>query len=262
MASKFKQLEKIAQDFRSSKQIFTDGQWKLKLFYDGLVYDSKERLEENWETKLSKLREWLKMMPDSITAHVALSSCMIKYAFHGRGYGYAHTVSEDRRKLFRERLKEATKIFNNGGKLQQKCPEWWSVAQGLALARGLNRLAYDSLFNQAIQFEPLYTHYYFKKAIYLLPRWYGKKGEWEQFAYAAGDAIGGEHGNILYARIILFMDTVGPYDAVTWESPQISWSRVKKGFEALRSSNLNDYPGKPEHKSRFKNNRDSNDNRI
>jgi hypothetical protein len=63
-------------------------------------------------------------------------------------------------------------------------------------------------------------------ANHLLPKWSGEPGDTEKFAQEVTNRIGGEQGDILYFRIA---DTVicGCKD-----DPQLSWERIKKGFEA------------------------------
>ena len=55
----------------------------------------------------------------------------------------------------------------------------------VALGQGWRRNEYDALYKKAVEGEATYYEFYFRKAYYLLPRWYGKPGEWERFAEEA-----------------------------------------------------------------------------
>jgi len=75
--------------------------------------------------------------------------------------------------------------------------------------------------------------YYFRMAIMLMPRWYGEEGELERFCQDAADHIGGINGDILYARILWFLDRNFDLDNLGKRNPSIDWKRVKRGIEAL-----------------------------
>jgi hypothetical protein len=105
----------------------------------------------------------------------------------------------------------------------------------------MNKLDFDGLFEAAIAAEPSYTTFYFRKAWYLLPWWNGQEGDWEHFALASADKVGGKEGDILYARIILFMDRRVPNHVVD-NNPRIAWDRVQSGIKALNEVKDNNGP--------------------
>jgi hypothetical protein len=100
------------------------------------------------------------------------------------------------------------------------------------LGQGWPRQEYEKLFGAATEYEPAYASYYFRKIIFLLPRWYGKEGEWEKFAEEASNRAGGEAGDILYARIGWFVHDLGFYRDIFRET-QINGNRVKRGYELM-----------------------------
>ena len=65
-----------------------------------------------------------------------------------------------------------------------------------------------------------------------MPRWYGKPGEWEQFAADSANKLGGDEGEVLYARIIWFLHDKKVFHNIFAEST-VKWERVKRSFEAL-----------------------------
>lgn len=93
--SKFKQLDCLANRFRSSKERFPGGAWKLHVLYQGLdnpVQYPQYPTEKDWNVLLRRLKQWVAVRPRSLTARVALASAYVDYAWHARGNGYVDTV--------------------------------------------------------------------------------------------------------------------------------------------------------------------------
>ncbi|SPF44819.1 exported hypothetical protein [Syntrophobacter sp. SbD1] len=236
--SRYDEIESSANRYRNSKEIYVDGIWALAELYDGLSYHLKMPNENLFQERLNLLKNWVAAKPDSITARVALADCMIGYAFHGRGYGMASTISEEQWHTFHTRLKEAESILMQAKSLKQKCPGWWAAYLRIASVDSYDRSKYEQLFNDAIAFEPKYYTFYYYRAWDLLPQWHSDKGEWEQFAKSAADRCAGDEGDMLYAGIILYMDTRGPCENKKNKNPNISWDRVTRGINLLKAKSI------------------------
>lgn len=235
--SRFDELDKIADNYRTTKAEFIDGEWKLSIFYEGMSYYLRQAPEENWLKRLEKLNEWVKIKPDSITARVALAECIIGYAFYGRTAVYAKDVNEEQWRLFYERLDEAKAVLDQAKKLPNKCPGLWAAYQRIESGNEWDITKYYKFLNSAIAFEPRYSTFYFRTTTLLLPWWHGEAGEWEKFAVSIADGIGGDEGDILYARIIWYMARRTPKNVVDGNS-NVSWKRVNKGVQLLKKFNI------------------------
>jgi hypothetical protein len=231
--AEYDELERIADKYRDTRDLFPDGRWKLPAIYEAVTEVTKKAPEESWQARLEMLERWIKRKPESITAHVALAQYFLKYAFNGRGYSYAPQVTDEGWQLFRERLKVTARFLEKAKKLKNSCPHWWSVSISHAKAAGADRSTFDELLQNAMTRAPLYFENYYRAATNLLPRWNGEKGEWEKFADTAADAVGGPVGDFLYARIIIFMNGIPPNNKIMEESHDIIWPRVKRGLEAI-----------------------------
>jgi len=238
LESQFDALESAAASFRTSKSQFIDGEWRLNVLYDGLSYYLRTAPESNWAMRLAKLKEWVKVKPESITARVALAECLIGYAFHGRGGNYAKDVKDEQWQIYNNRISEAADVLKEAKNLKQTCPGWWAAYQRLALSIDMDRADYDQFVDSAIALEPNYNMYYFRKAWYLLPWWNGQEGDWEQYAKSSADSVGGDEGDILYARIVWFMDRRAPNNKVD-NSAKVSWERVNRGIELIKQKKGN-----------------------
>ncbi|MDB6173998.1 MAG: hypothetical protein JWL59_3309 [Chthoniobacteraceae bacterium] len=225
----FDGLEKMVARLRTDKRRSVTGNWLLPSFYAELaVPRMRGPTAQEWAAHLAQLEEWQKKQPDSATPRVALGHAWIKYAWAARGTGYVNTVTDEGWKLMAERLLKARAAVESARELPNKDADWFSAMQGVALGADWTREEYEQLFEEAIRFEPGYTPFYTSKAYYLLPRWHGQPGEWEQFASEASERAKQPE---LYARILL---ANVPYFAEDpFGSGGLSWPKLSAGFEAI-----------------------------
>jgi hypothetical protein len=233
LAARYDSLEAIAESLRNRNARWPDGGWKLRTFYNhGFDISLRNATEADWQTHIRKLREWNAASPNSITAPVALAYALRNYAWKARGDAVANEVSEEGWRQMRQRLAEARAVLVQARKLPRVCPGWWMTAQGVALGEGWDRRIYEQLFQEAVRTEPSFENYYERKAIYLLPRWHGKVGEWEAFADTVANQLPAPLGDQMYARMVWYTHRyLG--DENVFEVSQISWDRTRQGLEEL-----------------------------
>jgi hypothetical protein len=233
---KFEELDCLADHARSGKERLPGGVWKTQLLYQGLrepVSDPKHPTQEDWTSHLQRLHKWVKARPESITARVSLALAYLDYASDARGSGYADTVSESGWKLFAERTAEAKRILDEASKLPAKCPGWYVAMQMVSINQGWPVTEARALFEQAYKFEPEYYIYARDLAMLLLPKWGGEAGDTEKFVEETANRLGGDKGDILYFQVAAADYVICGCD----NDPQLSWDRIKQGFEASEKRN-------------------------
>ena len=234
VARKFTELDTLAAKLRASKVQSACGIWRLRSFYDGFSLLPDHVPESGWTDRIALMQAWIAQRPGSITPRVALANVWCEWAWHARGGGYADSVSTGGERLFAERLAAAGKVLDDARNLGEKCPVWWEVYQRVALGLGWGRARVETLFEDAVRFEPLYTGFYTSRNNYLLPRWYGKPGEGAAFAQAAADRLGGEEGDVVYARLAWRLHSMGMLpNGFVVQAAGASWPRVRNGMEAI-----------------------------
>jgi hypothetical protein len=175
---------------------------------------------------------WLKKYPDSITVRVASAEAWAKYAWAARGSGYANTVTEENLKLWHERIAKAYEFVKNAPDNPSKdCIHRYKVLLLIGRAQGWDRKRYETLFQEAVSFEPSYYAYYSEKVRYLLPRWYGEKGDWQKFADEAVKLTPKSEGMGIYTKILLAVWQQNEF--TEFREPDISWKKMKQGFRDL-----------------------------
>jgi hypothetical protein len=228
-ASKFDELEALANQLRAARSRFANGSWKIVQFYASLAcrWDEPESM---WQLHEQIHEKWDATKPCSTTAYVAHAEFLTDYAWHARGSGFAKTVTKEGWRLFGERLTKASELLDRSADFQPKCPMWWLARMTVAKGQGWSREHFEKLFQEAISFEPQFWGYDVAKGEYLLPRWHGQPGEWE---YALTLDIERPNGLGLetYARVV--NDLAGFYKNVFHES-HASWPQTHDGFELMR----------------------------
>lgn len=225
-------LEKMAAEYRSSKEQFADGTPKISLVYAALE-PAETNPEPVWQRCQIQMQEWIHAKPESPTPRIALARVLTSYAWKARGGGWAYQVKQQDWQTFYARLRGAQKYLQQAAKLNEWCPVYWSTMQRIALCLQVSRKQYDAIFDHATREFPEYEAYYNYRALYLLPGWLGAPGEWESDLAKSSDKIGGEAGDMLYARVVWYMHSYGSTTNLFKETPRISWPRVQRGFDAI-----------------------------
>lgn len=225
---KFDLLEAKAKEFRDSKELFPDGTWKLTRFYEaiGKRFHSGDA---GYLADLATYESWEAAHPDSTTRRVALVDFLTAYAWHARGNGYAHTVTDEGRRLMGERLGHAWKISQTLRQAEEKDPYGYEMAVIAAMGLGLEASEFESILAESRSHFPTYYPVEVRRAYSLLPRWYGKEGDWEAFAMAVSKLEGGL-GDEAYVRILM---NLKKYYANIFRDSDADWAKAKRGLEVL-----------------------------
>ncbi len=230
-AMKYDDLEKLATKYRSSGECFSDGEWKLADFYDGIAFVVGR--ETDWKIQQQEIQVWINARPHSLTARIAMASFLKNYAWNARGGDFADKVTQENWRLFSERLHQAYNVLSDAKNLEHDDPVYWSIVLGIALGLEMPRPTYDALFKRAIFCQPLYEPFYKARANFLLPRWYGTNGEWEKDLAHSADSIGGDNGDMLYAQVVWDMHCSTYFPNIFEANPELSWARVDRGFAVI-----------------------------
>src|SRR5579871_5629670 len=84
---KYQQLDCLADSFRSNKEIFPGGMWKVHTIYLAIEKPMLHPTEKDWKQHIARIERWTAERPDSVTARVALAEANIDYGWAARGQG-------------------------------------------------------------------------------------------------------------------------------------------------------------------------------
>ncbi|MDR3612026.1 MAG: DUF4034 domain-containing protein [Candidatus Obscuribacterales bacterium] len=227
---KYADLERIYDDFVSSKSQRPNGEWNASFFLTGVCLE-EDPADDRWEPHIARLNDWIKSKPNSYLAKLLLARTMVDYAWHARGSGYANTISDEGGKLFGTRLENALKTLMS---ISVRTPNWYSIRQTIALGQGMDRAEYDKVVEEGRRKFPDFALIVTNKVYFLLPRWYGQEGDAERYLDSECSKLDKVHGDILYAQAAMKIETS---IANAMNNCAFSWPRTKDGMLALIQKN-------------------------
>jgi hypothetical protein len=227
---KFDEIDRLADQYRRSKERWPGGNWKLRTLYEAL--DAPHQTDKDSADHLEHLREWMTARPESITARVALATSLHRWAWVARGNSTADKVTAEGWQLFELRIKEAQAVLESARDIKVMCPQWYSEEMTVGLAQGWNAQQMQELFARAVQFEPEWQFYYKERANYLLPKWYGGTNDATSFAKDAADRLRGDLGDRMYFEMatVIIKRGNGNLDRFV---KAMDWQRIQRGYQQL-----------------------------
>lgn len=228
----FSWIDQEARKVRSGKDRLPGGYWKLRALYAAIEEPAGDQPNDgDWEELIKGLVRWSEAQPKSVTAKVALASAWKGYAWLARGGGMSDTVSEAGWKTFEKRLATSAGILSEAAALDERCPHWYVTTIWVGVGQNWDRGALEKIFDAGVKLEPTYYYLYQAKASYLLPRWGGTEGDWEQFAEASALALGGDQGDIIFFTIYSQMLTM--HGMSLMNTHQMAVPKLIAGFRSI-----------------------------
>jgi hypothetical protein len=230
----FQDLDVFTAELRKSRATLPGGEWQLYRVY-GLMAEPSAGWyapDADWQAELYILEEWTRTFPESITARVAYANTYINWGWSARGSGWSHDVKNEEWDRFLDRARKGERALMDAKLLSARCPHWYYLMQRVALTFSWDREEYDRLFDEAVAFEPLYNSFYSAKANYLLPRWYGRQGELEDFLTETPKGIGGREATAIFYHAFT---AVEPYLDQPETTVRRFWPRIKQGYQSVEA---------------------------
>jgi hypothetical protein len=240
----FGAIERLANKARENKERLVGGYWKIDSIYEGLTgmyseYPEQEITDQMWKDRIELLSNWKKESPNSITAGVALALSYIEYGWFARGFGYIDAVSDEDLRLLNERLSMAERELIEAKSLNIRCPRLYREELFLGMAKGMSQTEFNEIYEEATKFEPNYLQFYLVKSEYIMPRWSGKQGDWENYIDSLPDELAKLETD--ETDIIFFVVVAGKLaDSSVNLSAIKSRDRIYKGFDDLEKKYKSD----------------------
>jgi hypothetical protein len=235
-------LEERAREALANKEQFSNGRWKLSIFYESFG-PADHTSESAWLARLQQLNGWILARPNSGPAHIALAEFYTDYAWRARGAGWARTVTQQGGELFRLRLNLASQVLERGRNFAARDPGYWNAYQTIAMGLSWPRFRQDEILRNGLSVAPYYVPLYTSYAYTITPRWGGQPGQIKILADRAVQVPGGP-GEEAYAWIAFQMDQISEDPA---RLVGLDWPKVESACLKL----LEKYPNEPSIISRF-----------
>ena len=186
--------------------------------------------------------EFVKAFPGGAMPHQLRGLFFVKYAWDGRGRGWAKDVKDEGWKLFAERLEQAEKSLEEAWRLDPADPEIAAAMITVELGQGRGRERMEMWFRRAMEIDPDNFEACGNKLTYLQPRWHGSAEE--MIAFGRECVRVGRPGSLIprvltTAHLILARDT-GDCDAYLGR-PEV-WEDLKSVHEAVLKADPDSVP--------------------
>lgn len=228
LAQDWKNLESGAARFRQPTERFSNGEWKLPIFYTGLRLGFGRLEKQRQGAGDEAVAKWLAAAPNSMSARLLAVSSVTAKAWKIRGSGMADTVSEENMQKFHAEMRVAWALLMTAEQLPDRDPHLYELAIDIGMGLQLDRAKMDQVLAKAISIAPDYQPVYDDMAFYLLPRWHGKIGDSRIFAEYVADKVTSSGGDIRYAFIAYRV--LNAEGADQYKLHQFSMDRIRKGL--------------------------------
>lgn len=228
-AEKFAELEEMSAKFIQERSVFGDGLWKIECFHEALTL-SPDSPEGAWPAREVEIRKWEAQFPTSLTARIVHVRYLSDYAWLARGHLYAGSVSQQAWAIYGSRLSQAFDVLKEAHRLGGRSPMLLLTDLDVAIGQGWDPGLTSRVYQGGRDLEPEFWYDEVRMALFLLPRWYGKEGDWEAFAESelrSGSGLGAE----AYARVVTSL--VNYYKNIFGDT-HARWPVVKEGYKIMR----------------------------
>lgn len=230
-AGRYEELDRQTEELFASGKVDSEGDWTLAHVYSALdgPPGGIKAPEGDWVAHLRRLEEWEKRLPASATALALHGEAMVAYAWRVRGSASANSTERDQGAAYRERLDQARALLDRALTLPRPVPLAYAALLSVAIGQGWSREHVEALLERALTLAPTYTDFYRRMAIYLLPRWHGKHGDWQRFAEVSAQRTRPHLGLSLYAQIVQGVASYAGADEA-FHPDFLSWSKLREGW--------------------------------
>ena len=194
---------------------------------------SKTPLRYSFDDKRQALERWLTVRPDAVTPKIALALLWERYAWAGRGCGWARQTTEAQWIALEERMAKTRELLEP---LDPNVdPEIFLIDMDALAAAEEPKAKLLSLYERATRAFPDVYEFAGPRFHYTLPRWYGEPGEAAAFTRSLLTNPGGEAGLEAYFNVAAkSLRTERRYAAV-FETSGIDYPVLIKAF-AVRAA--------------------------
>ena len=228
-AKNYDEIERVARELQTSKAATVTARPYLTTFF--------KMLSASDAANQTAIKSWRAARPNSDLARDVEIDMWTNVAWSARGNGTAADITPGKGNAMSDALSKAASVINELPATASSSPLMFVALQNWSQLSGIGREFQDAVFEEGTEKFPDYNTLYYQRTEFMMPRWYGKPGDFEAMIKTRADQIGGIEGDIFYARGIMEGTSVMPiYDDNPYDI-----ARANRGLSALRAR----YPDSP-----------------
>jgi len=187
-----------------------------------------------------RLADWRAKHPTSVLAQLVEAQSEIRQAWAARGSGLARTVTDEGWKGFYEHLEQARSVLMPLMERDDVPLEAYHLLLIIAKGQNWSEDAVAPVVEQLNERGPEFFMAHGSRVEMLMPRWGGDQEDSEAYARQLADKLGGEKGDIMYARLAMRLQP-GYSPERFFEETLFDYDRVQKGLKLLASRDPPDW---------------------
>ena len=227
-AKNYDELERISRELRIHPGKYRNGRGRdWRFYWTPLSANSNEMQEEDFERSFKAVEGWLKAVPDSVSARLAMAHLWHKYAFFARGDEITEAIPEKQLEMFATRNQKAAEFLDEIAKQPSDIDNVYRRLR-LEIAKGLGKKPDVQLVYDALKSDPLNMELVHGMTICLLPRWFGEPGELETFADEVVRRTEKSCGNFQYITVVLATKEI--LKEYVLQTHQFDLAKIREGF--------------------------------
>jgi hypothetical protein len=149
----FTTLDSLATQYRTSRELLSDGSWKLKVFYDALneVFNTDGFSDQSFKDVSTKIGDWIKRNPKSPSAIITMAHEIVNKGWAIRGGEFADQVSDQNLKSFMQYMAMAYQLLQTNHDLASVDPEWYSLIFDIIKTQNFKKSVTYELLKEAMK---------------------------------------------------------------------------------------------------------------
>jgi hypothetical protein len=198
-----REIERLSQDFRTTRALAPSGAWKLSVLHNVLHAHIKQVVAdgEDWDALLNKAARWTRQSPSATVAHLFYAAALEERGWSIRGVGFAVTVSPENMAAFGEQVRRARDYLQSVKAAVAADPGWYESMLRYSAYESLPAAQVNAVLAEAVAREPDYLPSYYVVAGRFGTRWGGSPQELEDFVRRSVASFEGKRRDEVYARL-------------------------------------------------------------
>ena len=209
-AEDFQTLNKLEEDFRTSRSRAPSGYWNLGIFHASVDYFFAEGLTKEKgcvPVNASAIARWKAASPNSPAPIISEAAMLEAQGWCYRGTGYSDTVAAEDWPKFRQGLQSAYEILEADKKIASVNPEFYATQASLYRGLSAPEDKFKALMDEAMKREPAYHRTYFNAVWHYMPQWGGSWAEVDRFLRHAAKKSEATEGSGVYIRTLWYLES-------------------------------------------------------
>jgi hypothetical protein len=187
---------------------------------------------EDAAARTAAFANWRKQRPDSVAGTLAEVWRLILEAWAARGSGFASEVTPEGWEKFHFHLAQARELLLPLTEKKDIPLEAYSFLFEIAKGENWPEEQVTPFVDQLLARQPEYFDAHVERVEMLMPRWGGEVPDSEAYARRVADKVGGERGDMLYARLASGLQCYYKGSTI-FEETQFDPERVYRGLALL-----------------------------